>query len=426
MYFLYFIVFIYLSHPNIAYAKYGRDSNEGLGFLLFIVVCAAIIFIYKIIYENENKKAEKKFENKLYHEKEKLKKELEIRVKELTKRQQLLDEKEMKLEGKIILQEKLFSEKTKGFPWVAEAYSRVMAKKYDRFEKYFLTKNNPSIKSADIVRDLKKDVKELEKNCFIYQGIISYYENLFPWLTEFRDAPDDAIAKTDIKDTSNDDPASKLLSHSEWNNLSKTEKFQKALDRYQARHKTNWEIGRDFERFVGYEYECEGWDVTFYGAIQGFEDMGRDLIVKKNNSIKIIQCKYWAKEKTIHEKHIFQLFGTCVSYSLNNGIINQKQTLQQQSVVEGVFIASCSLSETAKMVASILGIKIIEFKKLEKYPCVKCNIGKNGEKIYHLPFDQNYDKIKIEPNKGEFYCKTIREAEDAGFRRAYKWRGNKS
>jgi hypothetical protein len=33
-----------------------------------------------------------------------------------------------------------------------------------------------------------------------------------------------------------------------------------------------------------------------------------------------------------------------------------------------------------------------------------------------------YDKVKIEPHKGEFYCKTVKEAEAAGFRRAFKYR----
>lgn len=46
-----------------------------------------------------------------------------------------------------------------------------------------------------------------------------------------------------------------------------------------------------------------------------------------------------------------------------------------------------------------------------------------GGKIYHLPFDQQYDKVKIEKNKGEFYCSTVQEAEKAGFRRAYRWKG---
>lgn len=53
---------------------------------------------------------------------------------------------------------------------------------------------------------------------------------------------------------------------------------------------------------------------------------------------------------------------------------------------------------------------------------IKCNIGSNGEKIYHLPFDQQYDKTRID-KKGEFYAKTTEEAEKKGFRRAFKWHG---
>ena len=45
---------------------------------------------------------------------------------------------------------------------------------------------------------------------------------------------------------------------------------------------------------------------------------------------------------------------------------------------------------------------------------------RNGEKIYHLPFDQQYDKTKLEKKYGEFYCKTVKEAEDSGFRRAFR------
>ena len=59
-----------------------------------------------------------------------------------------------------------------------------------------------------------------------------------------------------------------------------------------------------------------------------------------------------------------------------------------------------------------------------EYPVIKCNLGHdefgNKEKIYHLPFDQQYDRIKIEPEKGEFYAMTVEEAENNGFRKALK------
>ena len=56
---------------------------------------------------------------------------------------------------------------------------------------------------------------------------------------------------------------------------------------------------------------------------------------------------------------------------------------------------------------------------------IKCNISKTGEKIYHLPFDQQYDRVEISPNKGECYVYTVKEAEDRGFRRAFRWVSDK-
>ena len=55
---------------------------------------------------------------------------------------------------------------------------------------------------------------------------------------------------------------------------------------------------------------------------------------------------------------------------------------------------------------------------------IKCNISPTTqERIYHLPFDQQYDKAVIGNVPGEFYADTVAEAEAAGFRRAFRWRG---
>ncbi len=73
----------------------------------------------------------------------------------------------------------------------------------------------------------------------------------------------------------------------------------------------------------------------------------------------------------------------------------------------------------------ILMLKATISQILEDYPMIKCNINRNtGERIYHLPFDQQYDKCIINPAEGEFYAKTVKEAEENGFRRAMRWRGN--
>ena len=76
--------------------------------------------------------------------------------------------------------------------------------------------------------------------------------------------------------------------------------------------------------------------------------------------------------------------------------------------------------------AKHLKIKVITtHKPIEeiKYmvPLIKCNIN-NGNKIYHLPFDQQYHRTIIDETKGEFYAMTVKEAEEKGFRRAFRHR----
>jgi hypothetical protein len=155
------------------------------------------------------------------------------------------------------------------------------------------------------------------------------------------------------------------------------------------------------------------------------------LIAKKDNQSLIIQCKYWAKHKTIHEKYVYQLFGTTVEFfidketiSCNNHYEKFNQSLKNESI-KPVFVTSIGLSETALKVADILSVEVRQNVPLNDYPQIKCNVSTTtNEKIYHLPFDQQYDKVIIEPEKGEFYAKTVKEAEKMGFRRSYKWRGN--
>ena len=62
---------------------------------------------------------------------------------------------------------------------------------------------------------------------------------------------------------------------------------------------------------------------------------------------------------------------------------------------------------------------------MAEFPRIKCNInGGTGEKIYHLPFDQQYERAIISKERGEFYATTVAEAEKQGFRRAFKHNPN--
>ena len=48
---------------------------------------------------------------------------------------------------------------------------------------------------------------------------------------------------------------------------------------------------------------------------------------------------------------------------------------------------------------------------------IKGNISTGGSKFYHLPRTQNYDAIKIQPEKGERWFCTEADASASGFRR---------
>lgn len=107
-------------------------------------------------------------------------------------------------------------------------------------------------------------------------------------------------------------------------------------------------------------------------------------------------------------------------------ILMLKATISQ--IKEGriipVFVTTTKFSNTARKFANSLNVLLMTVP-LEDYPMIKCNINRNtGERIYHLPFDQQYDKCIINPAEGEFYAKTVKEAEENGFRRAMRWRGN--
>ena len=328
--------------------------------------------------------------------------------------------------------EKIISEKSKGFPWLSEAIADFYRYKDIEIENLLRNKKHPAVKASDEHKEISLQNRNLRGKLKVTEYLLNYYESLFPWITEYvGDDMDDLIeGVADAEhEEENDDPVLKFVQRAEYNSLTPTERNQRALDRYKASRKKNWQIGRDYERYIGYLYENKGFEVEYTGIEMGKGDLGRDLICKKGDAVEIIQCKCWSFEKTIHEKHINQLYGTAIQYYLSfKNTIKKKQSLTlfpeliSSGKIGASFYTSTSLSEKAQEFADALGVKIYQNTPLKEYPLIKCNISNTGEKIYHLPFDQQYDRTLIR-NQGEFYASTVTEAENKGFRRAFRWRG---
>lgn len=397
-----------------------------IGIIVLVVIC---FYLWGSILEKKENIAKKRSEViRLTEAKENLIREFEEKYEALKR----------KVKSDI---DQIILEKEKGFPWLAEAMSEYYKNMDFIYADYLEHKKHPAKVQAEKIREIANEKKIYKKEFLVSKYIIKYYESLFPWLPEYVGINSDELINEVYKSKNkeeDDDPVKFYFLPGEYEKLSVSERNQKALDRYwKRRDKEPWRIGRDYERYVGYIHERAGWKVEYFGAEMRFEDLGRDLICIKGNETHIIQCKYWSKEKgiPIRENHVNQLLGTTIQYLLHNKI-KSKDNMQielfpdllKEKKILPVIATSGQLSETAKDFAKILGVKVKEDFQMDiNYPCIKCNISSvTGEKIYHLPFDQQYDNVVIESHKGECYVKTVDEAEKLGFRRAWKWKGNKS
>ncbi len=306
--------------------------------------------------------------------------------------------------------------------WFGALYAETQSLLDDYRSNLLRYKKRPSLKGAEQVREVKKEKRELNKKLKIIEYQLKTYEQYFPIIEDFKDyilEDDTFLIKSDgsVSQDEDYDPVQKFLKPEEFKKLPIDRKNQLALDRYLDKTHTKLEIGRFYERYIGYLYEQEDWIVKFFGIIEGFDDLGRDLVCKKGNEIHIVQTKNWSKYKIIREKYLYQHFATTIHYQL-------QEKISKKVKVKPIFYATIDFSDMAKKVSKALNIQIKTEKLKKDYPMIKCNINPSTkEKIYHLPFDQQYDKVIIGNNPGELYVKTVAEATKKGFRRAFRYRG---
>lgn len=389
-------------------------SQEIGGLIFFGVIAAAAAYGWasgksrQINEDQANRNLRKELEEK--------KKQVEFKAAE---DQRSLRIRENYVEG---LQQEFLAGYLRGRKWLANFIAEAEKANDELIEFYLLDKKNPSVRGAEEVAKARADRRAWKEKAKFLEYQLASYKEYFPFLEEYEEIIlDEAIPLSpdgaNLEAVENADPVLFYVPKAEYEKLSPSDRNQLAIDRYLNRTLSRVGIGRFYERYLGYLYEKEGWKVEYHGIIEGYEDLGRDLICKKGNQIVIVQAKCWASGKLIHEKHIFQLFGTTQLYLMNH----QQNDLFNENV-SAAFITTTSLSPVAMKAAQWLKIEVKERFAIDKaYPMIKCNINQSSkEKIYHLPFDQQYDRTKIVPELGEFYATTVAEAERKGFRRAFR------
>jgi len=390
---------------------------------LFFGMIIAGVVVYNIIGDKVNYEkraiADAATAKKVKQENKNL--ELHNQKEELYEKTALIDNLVKKADKSIQSEAKNKGNK-KARAWFGALYAETQSLLDDYRSNLLRYKKRPSVKGADQVKEVKKEKRELNKKLKILEYQLKTYEQYFPIIEDFKDyilEDDTFLIKSDgsISQDEDYDPVQKFLKPEEFKKLPIDKKNQLALDRYLNKTHTKLEIGRFYERYIGYLYEEEDWVVKFFGIIEGFDDLGRDLICKKGNEIHIVQTKNWSKYKIIREKYLYQHFATTIHYQL-------QEKISKKVKVKPIFYATIDFSDMAKKVSKALNIQIKTEKLKKDYPMIKCNINPSTkEKIYHLPFDQQYDKVIIGNNPGELYVKTVTEATKKGFRRAFRYRG---
>lgn len=330
--------------------------------------------------------------------------------------------------------EKAIVERQKGFPYIAEKLSEFRAQLFINPDAYMYLRKK-AWKTKEIADELKAKYREVNKRLIISENLIAFYEYVYPDLIELKEQEIEkecVVDKSYSRQELEADPDTHFIPKREYLLLSQCGRGQLALDRYWKRQKSKKEVGNAYERFIGFLFERWGYDVDFVGITKGVKDRGIDLVCENENEILLVQCKNWAKYKKIHENVLFQFFGAVFHarerYRKTGSIYDEEKTERfvypkREKNVSGIIYSTVTLSEFAKEAISKLGIGLEVLAMDYNYPCIKCNVN-NGNRIYHLPFDQQYDKTKIKMNdlySEECYVKTCKEAEELGFRRAKKF-----
>lgn len=341
--------------------------------------------------------------------------ERDLNLKSIKNSIESLNRLKMELKQK----EEVFSRSfLEGRNWLIDLISEAKTARDLQYVSYLNNKKRPAPSTAKEIKDLikNKNKKLIKKNKSLEYQVKTYHE-YFPLLEEYEDAILDEVINFK-EDLSDQDNTLKYLTTDEYKKLPEDKKNQLALDRYTNNQKNNVQIGLFYERYIGYLFEQAGWNVNYQGALAGRLDRGIDLVCTKGDIVKLVQCKCWSKNKKIYEKYIFQLFGV-LQYSIYSNNFGVNKTVNAELIITN------NLGDFAEHMAELLNIEVKQLPLKKDYPKIKCTTSVNGEKLYHLPMDQQYDKILMNSTTDRFYAHTVKEATSKGHRRAFRYQFDK-
>ena len=80
-----------------------------------------------------------------------------------------------------------------------------------------------------------------------------------------------------------------------------------------------------------------------------------------------------------------------------------------------VLVSTTQISDVANRFARKLGVEFFQVP-LERWPMIRCVVV-DGKKYYRLPFDKQYEQLRVDEASGGRYAESVEEAESLGFKR---------
>ena len=237
-----------------------RDGGIPIVVILLIALAIAILiarsYFKKVEFEKSRLASATKTNENLYSQLSDLKKD---RAATIATKDAEIAQKSHLVEGLT----KIIDQRKSQFPWLASAIADFYALISERDAKYLENKSHPATRSAEVVREYGKKQRDAIRESRLMRYRVECYGKIFPWISDYvgDDVPDAAVDVSGVEHDQEDDVAKYWLSKADYERLPTVEKYQKALDNWKRRKRSNWEIGRDYERNVGYVYETQGYEI---------------------------------------------------------------------------------------------------------------------------------------------------------------------
>lgn len=187
------------------------------------------------------------------------------------------------------LREKFTSGVLPGRRWLANFIAEADRALDESISERLRDKKRPAYKAAEEVAEARAERRQFKERAKFLEYQLLSLKEYFPFLEEYEDIIlDESIPLTpgesNLAALEESDPVLRFVAKADYDRLSTAERNQLALDRYFNGTLGPAAIGRLYERYLGYLYECDGWQVEYHGIVKGLEDLGRDLICSKGNA----------------------------------------------------------------------------------------------------------------------------------------------